>query len=143
MIRRPPRSTRNDTLFPYTTLFRSERLQPVPPLPPLWLLLVNPGVAVSTPAVFKALAGAYSTVAEPRLPPTDPAGFIAWVAARRNDLEAPACSLVPVIRDVLAVLDAPPGCLLARMSGSGARSEERRVGKECGSTCRARGSPFH
>src|SRR3546814_7623518 len=31
MIRRPPRSTRTDTLFPYTTLFRSaERLQPVP-----------------------------------------------------------------------------------------------------------------
>src|SRR3546814_15247803 len=28
MIRRPPRSTRTDTLFPYTTLFRSER-QPV------------------------------------------------------------------------------------------------------------------
>src|SRR3546814_4499918 len=24
MIRRPPRSTRTDTLFPYTTLFRSE-----------------------------------------------------------------------------------------------------------------------
>src|SRR3546814_20459815 len=28
MIRRPPRSTRTDTLFPYTTLFRSD--QPVP-----------------------------------------------------------------------------------------------------------------
>src|SRR3546814_16748450 len=28
MIRRPPRSTRTDTLFPYTTLFRSERLEP-------------------------------------------------------------------------------------------------------------------
>src|SRR3546814_18745133 len=26
MIRRPPRSTRTDTLFPYTTLFRSQRL---------------------------------------------------------------------------------------------------------------------
>src|SRR3546814_8669728 len=26
MIRRPPRSTRTDTLFPYTTLFRSYRL---------------------------------------------------------------------------------------------------------------------
>src|SRR3546814_969536 len=26
MIRRPPRSTRTDTLFPYTTLFRSDRL---------------------------------------------------------------------------------------------------------------------
>src|SRR3546814_6916307 len=26
MIRRPPRSTRTDTLFPYTTLFRSDRM---------------------------------------------------------------------------------------------------------------------
>src|SRR3546814_12594070 len=29
MIRRPPRSTRTDPLFPYTTLFRSERLYPL------------------------------------------------------------------------------------------------------------------
>src|SRR3546814_11152 len=28
MIRRPPRSTRTDTLFPYTTLFRSKKLAP-------------------------------------------------------------------------------------------------------------------
>src|SRR3546814_21100243 len=34
MIRRPPRSTRTDTLFPYTTLFRSVAflVQPVPPI---------------------------------------------------------------------------------------------------------------
>src|SRR3546814_17681148 len=32
MIRRPPRSTRTDTLFPYTTLFRSPRLVPDPVL---------------------------------------------------------------------------------------------------------------
>src|SRR3546814_3809290 len=31
MIRRPPRSTRTDTLFPYTTLFRSVRNQPFQP----------------------------------------------------------------------------------------------------------------
>src|SRR3546814_15237755 len=31
MIRRPPRSTRTDTLFPYTTLFRSHRLPPPAP----------------------------------------------------------------------------------------------------------------
>src|SRR3546814_20390983 len=31
MIRRPPRSTRTDTLFPYTTLFRSAATAPVPP----------------------------------------------------------------------------------------------------------------
>src|SRR3546814_7993110 len=29
MIRRPPRSTRTDTLFPYTTLFRSEEIRDV------------------------------------------------------------------------------------------------------------------
>src|SRR3546814_5741682 len=29
MIRRPPRSTRTDTLFPYTTLFRSKLLEPL------------------------------------------------------------------------------------------------------------------
>src|SRR3546814_7912403 len=31
MIRRPPRSTRTDTLFPYTTLFRSRRAAWAPP----------------------------------------------------------------------------------------------------------------
>src|SRR3546814_1310899 len=31
MIRRPPRSTRTDTLFPYTTLFRSEQIPQVVP----------------------------------------------------------------------------------------------------------------
>src|SRR3546814_9902455 len=46
MIRRPPRSTRTDTLFPYTTLFRSHpfpaaRIRPVDrrrafPADPLW-----------------------------------------------------------------------------------------------------------
>src|SRR3546814_14139578 len=30
MIRRPPRSTRTDTLFPYTTLFRSRRVDELP-----------------------------------------------------------------------------------------------------------------
>src|SRR3546814_9291970 len=30
MIRRPPRSTRTDTLFPYTTLFRSDRIRLAP-----------------------------------------------------------------------------------------------------------------
>src|SRR3546814_14696242 len=33
MIRRPPRSTRTDTLFPYTTLFRSARRTPPVPSP--------------------------------------------------------------------------------------------------------------
>src|SRR3546814_2787219 len=32
MIRRPPRSTRTDTLFPYTTLFRSQTRSPATPV---------------------------------------------------------------------------------------------------------------
>src|SRR3546814_5171659 len=41
MIRRPPRSTRTDTLFPYTTLFRSPAFSAVVyRRPPLWGLLV-------------------------------------------------------------------------------------------------------
>src|SRR3546814_3607196 len=40
MIRRPPRSTRTDTLFPYTTLFRSEQqLQPIKQFAGRWLFL--------------------------------------------------------------------------------------------------------
>src|SRR3546814_2058531 len=37
MIRRPPRSTRTDTLFPYTTLFRSLILKSGMAAPALWL----------------------------------------------------------------------------------------------------------
>src|SRR3546814_13137558 len=34
MLRLPPRSTRTDTLFPYTTLFRAERMETVLGSPP-------------------------------------------------------------------------------------------------------------
>src|SRR3546814_10655117 len=38
MIRRPPRSTRTDTLFPYTTLFRSPGSPPHPVPKVLWMI---------------------------------------------------------------------------------------------------------
>src|SRR3546814_5129467 len=53
MLRRPPRSTRTDTLFPYTTLFRSLRGIPVPavilPLVPLARIVggVDPRLAIA------------------------------------------------------------------------------------------------
>ena len=98
-----------------------ERLDPVPVLPPLPAVLVNPGVAVSTPAVFARLAQRENP-SMPDLPVSfNDAGALAlWLAAQRNDLEPPACALAPVIGDVLARLRAVPDCLLARMSGSGA-----------------------
>jgi 4-diphosphocytidyl-2-C-methyl-D-erythritol kinase len=42
------------------------------------------------------------------------------LAGRGNDLAEPARTLVPAIDEVLAALAASPGCLIARLSGSGA-----------------------
>ncbi len=97
-----------------------ERLDPAPPLPAAGLALVNPGVPLSTPAVFQARVGAFSDPARLRNSPTDAAELARALATRRNDLEAPARTIAPVIGEVLAALEAAPGCLLARMSGSGA-----------------------
>src|SRR3546814_18393362 len=99
MLRRPPRSTRTDTLFPYTTLFRSCRLDVPDALPPALALLVgNMG---------------YETI-----------GLV-------EDLPVPHADAIGV-PDMTFVR---PSLLL--------RSEERRVGKECVSTCRSRWSPYH
>jgi len=91
-----------------------------PALPEMGLVLVNPGVEVSTPAVFKALA-CKSNPPMPHPPGWASAAVLAhWLADQRNDLEPPARDLQPVIGDVLDAIAASPGCRLARMSGSGA-----------------------
>ena len=97
-----------------------EVIAPAHSLPPCGLLLVNPGAALATPDVFGARQGAFS--APCRLGGYKPAarGFADALRACGNDLEEPACSLVPQIRDVLARIQEAPGCLLSRMSGSGA-----------------------
>jgi 4-diphosphocytidyl-2-C-methyl-D-erythritol kinase len=97
-----------------------EMLEPAPVLPPCYVLLVNPGVAVATAAVFRARSGPFSAPA--RLPAgwPDATAMAADLASLANDLEAPARSLCPAIGEVLGAIAAQPGCLLARMSGSGA-----------------------
>ncbi len=87
---------------------RGEQLQPVPGMPGTPVLLVNPGVAVSTAEVFRRWDG----VDRGPLGPDPLAG--------RNDLEAPARAIAPVIGEVLALLAEQSGVTLARMSGSGA-----------------------
>ncbi|PTW61709.1 4-diphosphocytidyl-2-C-methyl-D-erythritol kinase [Breoghania corrubedonensis] len=95
-------------------------LSPVANLPAAGLVLVNPRVAVATPAIFKTL----KTRENPPL--GDLPGFANtsaltdWLATTRNDLQSPALETSPVIADVLEALEALPGSLLARMSGSGA-----------------------
>jgi len=91
-------------------------------LPSLAAVLVNPGVAVSTKAVFAALrldVAAGPPDATDAIP-GDRAALLAHLLARPNALEPAAIGLQPVIADVLAALRARPGCRLARMSGSGA-----------------------
>jgi 4-diphosphocytidyl-2-C-methyl-D-erythritol kinase len=98
-----------------------EVLAPAPRLPRFGMVLVNPGVAVPTPAVFRARQGqAFSTAAELPAGWDDAAQMADDLARCSNDLQAAAIGLQPVIGEVLAVLAGLPGMLLARMSGSGA-----------------------
>jgi 4-diphosphocytidyl-2-C-methyl-D-erythritol kinase len=77
------------------------------------VLLVNPRVALPTGPVFAA----WDRIDRGPLATGDP---LAAALAGRNDLEPPARALHPVIGEVVALLAAQPGAMLARMSGSGA-----------------------
>jgi 4-diphosphocytidyl-2-C-methyl-D-erythritol kinase len=92
-------------------------------LPKLGIVIVHPGVAMPTPPVFAAL-GLRRGERCPAPPvsaavPGERDALLAWLAAARNDLEAPAISITPAIAEVLRMIAALPGCRLARMSGSG------------------------
>jgi len=97
-----------------------ERLRPAPMLPAAGMVLINPGVGVSTPAVFRARTGDYSPAATLPDAWSDTASLAATLHTTRNDLQPAARLLAPIIGDVLEALAADRECLLARMSGSGA-----------------------
>jgi 4-diphosphocytidyl-2-C-methyl-D-erythritol kinase len=97
-----------------------EAVAPAPVLPPCSVVLVNPGLSLTTPAVFKARAGVFSEPARFEVPPADAAALARLLASRRNDLMPPALALAPEISEVLRALEADAGALIARMSGSGA-----------------------
>lgn len=97
-----------------------EDLRLVGTFPELPLVLVNPGVQVSTPAVFKARNGDFSPSVDWPDATTEAADVIAALSETGNDLEAPAKSLAPAVADVVAALETQTGVELARMSGSGA-----------------------
>jgi len=100
-----------------------ERLDMAPHLPAAWLVLVNPGVSVSTPEVFQAYktsAVAFSKPARFHDHPRDAQRLADLLSERGNDLMAPAVALNPEIQEVLDALNTCDGALLVRMSGSGA-----------------------
>ena len=98
-----------------------EVLTQVPALPTFFMVLANPGVPVSTSAIFRTLPQKTNPAMPQSLPVLpDAAALAAWLGQMRNDLEQPARALAPAVSATLAALDAQPGCLFARMSGSGA-----------------------
>jgi 4-diphosphocytidyl-2-C-methyl-D-erythritol kinase len=99
-----------------------EVIEPIETMPPLHLLLVNPGIAVSTPAIFNALTTKQNAALPALLDKSHLESlhsWIAWLLDARNDLEPPALALYPLIADVLRALRAH-GASVVRMSGSGA-----------------------
>src|SRR3546814_18953297 len=133
MIRRPPRSTRTDTLFPYTTLFRS-----------LDVLIAN-----YNGTVHSSLAG------------RSPLEYLAWSQHRFRDvhpLRHANATAVERINSMYARVrvrggngrrpfinfrNAAYSCAAFSHSYELIRSEERRVGKACVSTCRSRWSRYN
>lgn len=77
------------------------------------VVLANPGIALSTAAVFAGWQGTDGG-------PLDEGDPLEVALAGRNDLEAAAIAMVPAIGEMLTMLATKPGVTLARMSGSGA-----------------------
>jgi 4-diphosphocytidyl-2-C-methyl-D-erythritol kinase len=97
-----------------------ERLDPVRGLPTIALLLVNPGIHVATPSVFRALRELGEERDGGLHPNGGPLALARYLADSRNDLEQPAMTVAPMIGKVLESLRLLENCALARMSGSGA-----------------------
>ena len=91
-----------------------ERITPLERLDRRKIVLVNPGIGVSTASVFGKLGLAPGAVHGSAIAATDDPAL--W----RNDLTEPAIAVAPDIGDVLAALASEPGIADPRMSGSGA-----------------------
>ncbi len=97
-----------------------EALQPASLTPHFAMVLVNPGVQVSTARVFAGLEDTPSQPISSGWPDLSSLEeLIAFLRETRNDLEAPARKIAPEIGAALEAIEAT-GPLLARMSGSGA-----------------------
>ena len=95
-----------------------ENLSFCPGLGQLNAVLVNPRVSLSTAKVFKAFDEMFVEDGSV-LPTTSEGSLLIRAINGRNDLEAAAILLEPIIGDVLNVINNQTGCCLARMSGSG------------------------
>ncbi|MFC5584113.1 4-(cytidine 5'-diphospho)-2-C-methyl-D-erythritol kinase [Nitratireductor kimnyeongensis] len=96
-----------------------EALEELPHFPALPLVLVNPNIPLSTPEVFSRLERRENPPLSPLGAFTDTVSAAHWLKEARNDLEKPACQIVPQIEEARDALK-EANALFARMSGSGA-----------------------
>ena len=98
-----------------------DRVRPMGAAPPVAVLLANPRVPVSTPAVFARFdaEGQAGPLAQPAGDPRTERGVLALAGGGRNDLRAAAFALAPAVSALEARVAGLPGCRFARMSGSG------------------------
>src|SRR3546814_17242446 len=133
MRRRPPRSTRTDTLFPYTTRFRSVRDKPGGAVPPamgdFYMGDAWPELLPMPLALLAVLALLWLWFKR------TPVGTALYAVGSDADSARAAGVRVDAVRFLAYVL---AGALYGL-----ARSAERRVGKECVRTCRSRWLAYH
>src|SRR3546814_20813627 len=111
MIRHPPGSTRTDTRFPSTTLFRSAGLVEFHHAGPPWVLALDPGRhAQGVDAVLEV--GGSGRRRLPRL-----LADVAETVERRDALAIPGapCIFVPLLCGHLGVADDPHGCFYSHV----------------------------
>src|SRR3546814_19281046 len=142
MIRRPPRSTRTDTLFPYTTLFRSFRAQParrraarrhrleaegrvVSAAAPAAMTGATPVLRVANLTTAFRVAGQWKTVVDDVSFDIGPRETVAVVGESGPGKSVTALSIMRLVPTAHG-----------RITGS---SEERRVGKGDARKCGSRG----
>src|SRR3546814_20035506 len=144
MLRRPPRSTRTDTLFPYTTLFRSDKVK----------------VLTIRATAFDAAAAEGGSAAVEAVEGGGDTGLATFKGQELTKSERPELTTASIVisggrgmqsGDNFVMLERIADKLGAAVGASRAavdagfvpndRSEERRVGKACVSTCRSRWYP--
>ncbi len=89
-------------------------------MPETHILLVNPLKCVSTPAVFKNRYESFSYAMPFTNLPNNIKSLVGELKLRANDLYLPALLVEPEVKTVVELISTTKGCLLARMSGSGA-----------------------
>lgn len=96
-----------------------ERLEKAPTLPDFTILLVNPGIPISTPHLFKQLRYPLIDDNAPSLS-LSKLDFDIICHTLKNDLEPAALEICPPLSNLLKTIKKQQGCSLARLSGSGA-----------------------